>query len=160
VPKLSASSDNTIDVFASVRASDEDEGEDVLDDEMAEMQVDGGHSSSRVTRRQRQSALKYMEQLQRIADRKQKGIVVELQDIEQVSSDGLNRGLCRLDLLLLALTVLEPRVSRRWQPAGGIHCQECCPLRRAHFRVHRRATGANHTHSRHLSLGRRPRPHS
>jgi hypothetical protein len=88
VPKLSASSDHTVDVFAAVRASDENDDDlddgDVLDD-MADMEVDNGHSSSRTTRRQRQSALKYMEQLQRIADRKQKGIVVDLQDIEKVS---------------------------------------------------------------------------
>jgi len=42
-------------------------------------------SSARATRRQRLNALKYMEQLQRIADRKQKGIVVDLQDIAEVS---------------------------------------------------------------------------
>ena len=86
VPALSSSSDHTVDIFASIREREEDEdeagdAEDVLDD-LDDMDLDASTSQRR---RQRQGALKYMKQLQRIANRKQKGIVVELQDVADVS---------------------------------------------------------------------------
>lgn len=88
MPALSSSSDHTVDIFAAIRDTEgDDDDDDIPDgvlDEMEDMEVDA-QSSARVTRRQRQNALKYMEQLQRIADRKQKGIVVDLQDIAEVS---------------------------------------------------------------------------
>lgn len=86
MPALNSSSDHTVDIFAAIRDTegDDDDIPDGVLDEIQDMEVDA-QSSARMTRRQRQNALKYMEQLQRIADRKQKGIVVDLQDIAEVS---------------------------------------------------------------------------
>ncbi|UZJ52608.1 hypothetical protein CBS101457_001928 [Exobasidium rhododendri] len=91
VPALSTFSDHTVDIFASIRSSDDDAEEDTAEevlDTLDGMDLDTSSSSvpsssARATRRQRQNALKYMEQMQRIADRKQKGIVVELQDVAE-----------------------------------------------------------------------------
>lgn len=88
VPALSATSDHTVDILASVRSTDEDEEDDAdqVVEEIDDMDIDIS-SSARTTRRQnRQGKLKYMEQLQRIADRRQKGLVIELKDIAEVST--------------------------------------------------------------------------
>jgi hypothetical protein len=141
VPKLSTFNDHTIDIFASIRSSDED-GEDADADEVLEeldeMDLDTS-SSSRTLRRQRESALKYMEQLQRIADRKQKGIVVELQDLAEVSRH------CRERINAVSWTflppffsdtihcldpssVLESAKSRYRKHTGGFRYQQCSAL--------------------------------
>jgi hypothetical protein len=89
VPALETTSDHTIDIFAAIRSSSEDNDEadddEVLED-LDEMQLDtGSNNNNRAsTRRQRHNALKYMVQLQRVADRKQKGLVIDLQDVAEV----------------------------------------------------------------------------
>lgn len=114
VPALSTSNDHTVDIFASIRESDEDQedaAEDVLDD-LDDMDLDTS-SSTRATRRQRQKALKYMEQLQRIANRKQKGIVVDLQDIAEVSTEHLQ---------MFRFSVLTFTSSLSFFSSGTIKC--------------------------------------
>lgn len=85
VPALSADQERATDVFSAVLSvdgdEDEDEEADIFVDSLDTMALDG--RPQRRTRRQG-TALKYMEQLQRIVNREQRALVIELKDVQQV----------------------------------------------------------------------------
>jgi len=65
--------------------SDDEDAED-LEDEMDGMDI-GSSSGGRAGPRKGGNGLKYMEQLQRIANREQNSLVIDLNDIAKVSRD-------------------------------------------------------------------------
>lgn len=81
VPSLSADKDRNTDVFASVVENEEDEDAETFLDSMDTMDIDGRGSARRA--KSKNHSLKYMEQLQRITNRDQKALLIDLKDVQE-----------------------------------------------------------------------------
>ncbi|MCO5613956.1 hypothetical protein L7F22_068236 [Adiantum nelumboides] len=86
VPALSMNADRTTDVLGAVSimdvdGEDEEETESVMDD-LYSMDLDENQPRTRRRRREVET-LKYMEQLQRITNREQKALIVDLKDLQE-----------------------------------------------------------------------------
>ncbi|PWN36263.1 putative DNA replication licensing factor [Meira miltonrushii] len=85
VPALSMNADRTTDVLGAVSSMDvddeEEETESVMDD-LHSMDLDESHPRTR-RRRREADTLKYMEQLQKITNREQKALIVDLKDLQE-----------------------------------------------------------------------------
>lgn len=71
-----------------LQLEDDDEEADAFADDLDDMDI-GTSSSPRSTSRSKKSGLKYMEQLQRIANRDQDSLVIDLNDVSKVSVTGM-----------------------------------------------------------------------